>query len=209
MLVKELKTLSRIQQHESLVKLKGAYLHEFTVSMVLEYMDRGSLDDHVTAIGELSCDAIACISYQILQGLKYLHGSQLLHRDLKPANILLNSVGQVKLCDFGLAALTDSMNTTILGTTKFMAPERLRGQAYGRSSDLWSFGLCLLQCVTGTAPFGECISLVELVVTVEEVGSVEEWLTSCKEKGLYEMVMACLQQEPGKTYSTFCLLIGV
>jgi serine/threonine protein kinase len=89
MLVKELKTLSRIQQHESLVKLKGAYLHEFTVSMVLEYMDRGSLDDHVTAIGELSCDAIACISYQILQGLKYLHGSQLLHRDLKPANILL------------------------------------------------------------------------------------------------------------------------
>lgn len=59
----------------------------------------------------------------------------------------MDTKGSVKLCDFGLASIIgdDSLRTTMVGTTVYMAPERLRARPYGRSSDLWSFGLVILE----------------------------------------------------------------
>lgn len=78
-----------------------------------------------------------------------------------------------------------------------MAPERLRARPYGRSSDLWSFGLVLLECVTGDIPWKGCRSIVSLVVTVEET-SIEEIIPSSLSSGLKEVLNACLSHHPGK-----------
>lgn len=200
MLLKELRALC-LMDDDSLVQLHGAFLQadEDSVTMVLEFMDKGSLDDLIQQHSRqpLSESMIAPAAYQMLCGLSFLHQHRMLHRDLKPANVLLHSNGSVKLCDFGMSTLGEqSMSTTVVGTTRFMAPERLRAKSYGRPSDIWSLGLILLECSTGVPPFDNVTSMVDLVVTVEEA-SVEDLLPSHINGGLRELLVGCLRQEPG------------
>eukprot|EP00977_Amphora_coffeiformis_P007949 scaffold1793_cov173-Amphora_coffeaeformis.AAC.4 len=198
MLLKELKTLC-ILQSEYLVTLHGAFLQEDTIFMVMEMMDGGSLHDffHHQHGRRISDQFIATMALQVLLGLTHLHSNQMIHRDLKPSNILLNSSGKVKLCDFGMTTLNeDSMHTTVVGTTKFMAPERLRALPYGRSSDVWSFGLVLWQCVTGEEPWSDVNSLVDLLMTMEET-EMEDLVPSGLPRGLEELLVGSLQKSPG------------
>lgn len=206
MLLKEVKALCHSKASNLLVDFFGAYLEDDSITMVLELMDRGSLSNLLEGRGGLSEGALAPISYQILAGLDILHQRRILHRDIKPANVLLNSKGNVKLCDFGMAALGEqSLNFTVLGTSKFMAPERLRARAYGKPSDIWSVGLVLLESVTGQNPWHSITSLVDLVITVEETDMktlVPEHLC----KGAREIIMGCLHQDPGKDLLRSCML---
>lgn len=149
MLLKELRALCQVK-NECLVQLEGAYLFDDKVTMVLEFMDCGSLEDllkrHNQVGRRLREETIASIAFQMLSGLSYLHQKHVIHRDVKPGNVLMNSKGEVKLCDFGLSSISDqSLQTTMVGTTLYMAPERLRANPYGRSSDLWSFGVVILE----------------------------------------------------------------
>lgn len=87
------------------------------------------------------------------QGLDYLHSVQrVLHRDLKPANLLMDEEGNVKISDFGISAHLGDVSAfaeTFVGTTRYMAPERLSGATYSYPSDVWALGLILLELVTG------------------------------------------------------------
>eukprot|EP00752_Nemacystus_decipiens_P006522 g5873.t1 len=74
-----------------------------TVSLVVEYMDGGSLQDLVDAGGCRDEKKLGHIALQALRGLAFLHASNLIHRDIKPANVLLNRRGELKIADFGLA----------------------------------------------------------------------------------------------------------
>jgi serine/threonine protein kinase len=173
MLSKELQVFANMDC-DCLVKLFGAFLEFNTVTLVLEYMDRGCLESLLLSLspGGLPEAVSAAIAYQTLWGLSYLHYEHRLHRDIKPANILLHRDGSVKLSDFGISAVMEtlhSMNTTVVGTTKYMSLERLRGKPYSQPSDVWSFGLVLLHCVTGKFVFADVESVVELVVTLEEM----------------------------------------
>jgi serine/threonine protein kinase len=78
-----------------------------------------------------------------------------MHRDLKPSNILVNSKGQIKLCDFGVSGeLEGSIAETFVGTGTYMAPERIQGSPYTVKSDVWSVGLSLMELAIGKFPFG-------------------------------------------------------
>ena len=113
--------------------------------------------------------------------------------------MLINSHGVIKLCDFGLASLCEqSMQTTVVGTTRYMAPERLRAKPYSRSSDIWSFGLVVWECFTGEIPWKESDSIVSLVITVEET-SIKDMLPEFLNCHAREFLMACLPHKPGKS----------
>lgn len=77
-----------------------------------------------------------------------------MHRDIKPSNVLVNSRGQIKLCDFGVSSeLENSIAETFVGTGTYMAPERIQGSPYTVKSDVWSVGLTLMELAIGKFPF--------------------------------------------------------
>lgn len=95
------------------------------------------------------------IAEATLGGLTYLYSKHhIMHRDIKPSNILVNSRGQIKLCDFGVSGeLVNSVADTFVGTSTYMAPERIQGEKYTVKSDVWSFGLSIMELAIGKFPF--------------------------------------------------------
>lgn len=100
-------------------------------------------------------DVLGKIAEAILGGLNCLYEvHRIMHRDIKPSNVLVNSRGFIKLCDFGVSGeLVNSVADTFVGTSTYMAPERIQGAKYSIKSDVWSVGLTLMELAIGRFPF--------------------------------------------------------
>ena len=159
-MLEEVKFLHRLNNEcDSIVGMKGLFYIESNVGIVLEYMDRGSLEFLSNPKIELDHDQLAAITVQILWGLAYLHHPHVsrIHRDIKPANVLINSQGEVKLSDFGISKFLELDSTfSAKGSFRYMSPERLNGKEYNFSSDVWSVGILIIQLWTKVYPFYYC-----------------------------------------------------
>ncbi|ETI29565.1 hypothetical protein G647_02018 [Cladophialophora carrionii CBS 160.54] len=134
----------------------GAFQNEARdIVLCMEYMDCGSLDRISKDFGPIRVDVLGKITESILGGLVYLYEAhRIMHRDIKPSNVLVNSRGMIKLCDFGVATETvNSVANTFVGTSTYMAPERIQGGAYTIKSDVWSVGLTVMELAIGRFPF--------------------------------------------------------
>ncbi|KAK9902575.1 hypothetical protein M0R45_001510 [Rubus argutus] len=96
---------------------------------------------------------------QLIDGVSYCHKQGVFHRDLKLENILLDSTGNIKICDFGFSALpqhfrSDGLLHTACGTPNYVAPEILANKGYdGAAADIWSCGVILFAILSGYLPF--------------------------------------------------------
>lgn len=119
-------------------------------------MDGGELFDYVSENGPLPEEEAVRLFRQIIAGLGYCHRFNICHRDLKPENILLDSSHNIKLADFGMAALQPAghwLNTSC-GSPHYAAPEIIYGRKYrGDRADTWSCGIILYALLTGFLPF--------------------------------------------------------
>ncbi|CAD5124327.1 DgyrCDS12619 [Dimorphilus gyrociliatus] len=132
----------------------GAFYSDGEINICMEYMDGGSLDLILKKAGRIPEPVLAKINLSVLRGLIYLREKHsIIHRDVKPSNILVNCGGEIKLCDFGVSGqLIDSMANSFVGTRSYMSPERLQGSKYSVQSDIWSFGLSLVELAIGKYP---------------------------------------------------------
>ncbi|SPQ26002.1 153fd0ed-eabe-41c5-a0c8-3689868ba14d [Thermothielavioides terrestris] len=130
-----------------------------TISIAMEFCEGGSLDSIYKEVkrlgGRTGEKVLGKIAEGVLQGLTYLHSKKIIHRDIKPSNILLCRNGDVKLCDFGVSGEfgTKGDASTFIGTSYYMAPERITGQSYTITSDVWSTGITLLEVAQHRFPF--------------------------------------------------------
>ncbi|CAN1799363.1 Mitogen-activated protein kinase kinase 2 [Linum perenne] len=140
---KELK-INQSAQCPHVVMCYQSFYDNGAVSIILEYMDGGSLADFLRNVRTIPEPYIAAICKQVLQGLLYLHHEKhVIHRDMKPSNLLINHRGEVKITDFGVSAIMQSSTgqaNTFVGTYNYMSPERINGGKYDYRSDIWSFG---------------------------------------------------------------------
>ncbi|KAI1427433.1 kinase-like domain-containing protein [Xylaria sp. FL1777] len=146
----------------------GAFFQESAVYMCIEYMDGGSIDKLYS--GGIPENILRKITYSTIMGLKELKEKHnIIHRDVKPTNILINTRGQVKICDFGVSGnLVASIAKTNIGCQSYMAPERISGGAFMQSgasdgtysvqSDIWSLGLTIIECGMGKYPYPPDVS---------------------------------------------------
>jgi mitogen-activated protein kinase kinase 1 len=139
------------------------------VAVVLEYMNLGGLED-IMKKGPIPEHVLASMSYQMLWGLGYLQHERRIHRDIKPANVLINTDGDVKLTDFGISRemQTAMLAKTFVGSFRYMAPERISGGSYDYASDIWSFGLVVLEAALGRYPYPHSKSTVGYVSIVAD-----------------------------------------
>ncbi|KAI7846866.1 kinase-like domain-containing protein [Circinella umbellata] len=152
-----------------IVEFYGAFFIESCVYYCMEYMDVGSLDKvYGSGVPE---DVLAKITTSMVKGLKFLKDElSIIHRDVKPTNVLVNSKGQVKLCDFGVSGQLDrSLAKTNIGCQSYMAPERIRAaNTYTVSSDVWSLGLSLVEMAGGKYPYKYDNMFAQLKAIVDE-----------------------------------------
>jgi mitogen-activated protein kinase kinase len=142
-----------------IIDFYGAFFQEGAVYMCIEYMDGGSIDKLYG--GGIPENVLRKITFATIVGLKTLKDDHnIIHRDVKPTNILVNSNGQVKICDFGVSGnLVASIAKTNIGCQSYMAPERISGGhsgpagSYSVQSDVWSLGLTLVECAIGRYPY--------------------------------------------------------
>lgn len=106
---------------------------------------------------QLQISEVIDLATQICKGLRAAHKRGIIHRDVKPSNILVDSVGQVKVLDFGIAKVIGDKSLTETGTTVgtygYMSPEHVQGKELDQRSDLFSFGIVLYEMITGLKPF--------------------------------------------------------
>ncbi|XP_061577766.1 dual specificity mitogen-activated protein kinase kinase 1 isoform X2 [Cololabis saira] len=137
-----------------IVGFYGAFYSDGEISICMEHMDGGSLDQSLKKAGKIPEQILGKVSIAVIKGLSYLREKhKIMHRDVKPSNILVNSRGEIKLCDFGVSGqLIDSMANSFVGTRSYMSPERLQGTHYSVQSDIWSMGLSLVEMAIGRFP---------------------------------------------------------
>lgn len=168
-LLNEIRSLVQAEGCPFLVQWYAGFVSAKThaVHMVLELMDLGSLGDLKKRLrGQgIPVSHLSCMSMQMVLGLQHLHSRKILHRDVKPQNILLNSLGEVKLTDFGIAKLLEeniAVACSVVGTQIYMSPERCKGEEYTLVSDIWSVGVVVYEMATGRYPFPDTTSFIAL-----------------------------------------------
>jgi len=145
-------------QHINLVKLIGFYGEGDKRLLVYEHMSKGSLDSHLfkSNASVINWSTRYKVAIGVARGLCYLHQSCrecIIHCDIKPENILLDASFVPKIADFGMAAIVgrdfSRVLTTFRGTAGYLAPEWLSGVAITQKVDVYSFGMVLLEIISG------------------------------------------------------------
>lgn len=192
------------------VQCHGMFDHAGEIQILLEYMERGSLDSRPPMQEQFLAD----VARQILHGIAYLHSRKIVHRDIKPSNLLINDRNEVKIADFGvsriLAQTMDPCNSSV-GTIAYMSPERINtdlsnGAYDGYAGDVWSLGVSILECYMGRYPFtvakqGDWASLVVAICYAQPP---EAPPTASKE--FRSFIGCCLQKDPAKRWTATQLL---
>ncbi|XP_032405888.1 serine/threonine-protein kinase 4-like [Xiphophorus hellerii] len=156
-----LKEITIMQQCNSphVVRYYGSYFKNRDLWIVMEYCGGGSVSDIIRIRNKtLTEDENATVLHSTLKGLEYLHFMRKIHRDIKAGNILLNTEGQAKLADFGVAGqLTDTMakRNTVIGTPFWMAPEVIQEIGYNCVADIWSLGITAIEMAEGKPPYAD------------------------------------------------------
>ncbi|MCO5549575.1 hypothetical protein L7F22_003047 [Adiantum nelumboides] len=181
--------------HPSVVKYEGLVRGEDVVSIVLEYVENGSLLHTLKAFGNFPEKLVASYVVKILEGLNYLHEMKVVHCDLKAANILTTKNGNVKLSDFGvslnLKAAEDLKKNDAIGTPNWMAPEVIELKGASTAADIWSLGCTIIELLTGKPPYGDMLAMSAMWRIVEDdcpplpkniSDTLLEFLTHCFQK---------------------------
>ena len=186
--------------------------------LVLELVPGETIEEKLKR-GVLSVGEAKTVFTQIASALESAHERGIVHRDLKPANVMLSDDGRVKLLDFGLARASEepivqfasdateqtftydgeSAGVTgegrILGTPAYMAPEQASGRPVDKRADIWAFGCCLYEALSGERPFvGD--TATQLMAGIIERDPVWEKLPKSTPGRLRLLLWRCLQKDP-------------
>ena len=154
--IAEARTLA-VLDHPGLITLLDAGIQGERPYLVMTLADDATLSSRI-ARGPLDPSDVKAIGVQVARALAYAHGQGIVHRDVKPSNVLLCADGRALLADFGIARLIGSAEHhtrtgDAIGSPAYLAPEQVAGEELTAALDIYSFGLVLLEALTGRRAF--------------------------------------------------------
>jgi serine/threonine-protein kinase len=170
--------------------------------ITMEYVPGEALDLVIRTQPDRIRDHLLPVLVRLADAVAYAHSHQVIHRDLKPGNILLSGSHEVKILDFGIAARLDSGATAgpaVCGTPYYMAPEQIRGQDTTPATDIYALGATSFHLATGQPPFNEG-NVIEAHLTQQPPDP--EDLAPHLPNGLGEVILKCLEKEPGQRFES-------
>ncbi|KAL8088063.1 hypothetical protein AgCh_037996 [Apium graveolens] len=175
-------------------------------NLKMEYIAAGTLGDVIRMKGgKLDEKTIKCYTYEILQGLQYLHSGGIAHCDIKGANILIGETG-AKLADLGCAKLVNpTVAATICGTPMFMAPEVARGQEQGFPADIWALGCTIIEMATGRSPWPNISDSMSILYKIAYSGKSPEFPESLSQQAV-DFLSKCFKRNSNERWTVEQLL---
>lgn len=180
---------------------------------IVSIFDRGQVDDtyyiamafldgrtlrELINYGLTPTESVAIVR-QVLEAAGFAHRHGVIHRDLKPMNVIVDATGLATVTDFGIARAGLSEITeagSVLGTVHYLSPEQAEGLEVGPASDIYSVGVMLYECLTGTVPFeGDTAVAVALKQLSEQPPAPSAWNPEVS-PALDAVVMTALRREP-------------
>ncbi|MBC8164310.1 MAG: serine/threonine protein kinase, partial [Bryobacteraceae bacterium] len=160
--------------------------------LVMEHVDGTRIDEYAAG---LDLRSVLELIVRVAEAVSYAHRNLVIHRDLKPSNILVDSEGQPKLLDFGIAKILDATEETCtldrVLTPEYASPEQLRGSAQATTTDIYSLGAVLYRLLTGQSPHAPGVTAITGVP-----------------KDLASILSKAMREEPEERYASVDLLIG-
>jgi CheY-like chemotaxis protein len=175
--------------------------------VTMEYVEGTTLRAVLDRRGHLGASAVLAIAKQLAEALRCAHEEGIIHRDIKPQNLLLDAAGTLKVMDFGVARLAQRTSALtqvgmVVGTPTYMAPEQLLDEDSDVRSDLYSAGVVLYECLTGSPPY-EARSPVALIGKILQGGAAApDARMPDVPKQVSAMVMQLLATQPGERIHT-------
>ncbi|MFC0019614.1 protein kinase domain-containing protein [Roseibacillus persicicus] len=176
---REAKVMSELK-HPSVVTVRTWGEQNGLLFLVMEYLPSGSLAELLQRVKRLSLEEAVSLLLPVCDGLDHSHQRGILHRDIKPGNLLLDTRGQLKVADFGLAKILGreseaglTVTNATMGTPRYMAPEQMaEGGVVDARTDVYALGVVLYEMLTGKTPGGNFALPSELLPVGEKVDEV-------------------------------------
>ena len=144
-------------RHMNIVKIYSFGQYEGRPYIAYEFLNCPTLSSYIERKGSFKYEETLLIMKQILEGIKYVHKSNIVHCDIKPQNIFYGFDGIVKVCDFGISNVQSKLvkQDKIHGSIHYLAPEVIQGNPPSFRSDIYALGITFFELLTGKLPFNE------------------------------------------------------
>jgi serine/threonine-protein kinase len=177
---------------------------EGRLCIIMEYVDGQTVAERIRAMRRLPLLEALTVFQAVVEAIHYIHSQGIVHRDIKSGNVKINSTGQVKLLDFGIAKsdLTPSLTMSggVVGTLQYLSPEQLKGGVADACSDIWALGVLLYEMVTGQMPF-EAKTIGDLYESVSKATYAQpSVLNPSVPRGVEAVIARCLKRNPADRY---------
>src|SRR4051812_43752641 len=196
--------LAGVLNHPNVVTIYDAGEDQGVFYIAMEFVEGVTLQTLLHQQRVIPAQLMLEVTKQICPAMDFAHKRGIIHRDIKPANIMLTSSGGAKIMDFGIAKAEGGLTSAgqVLGTPAYMSPEQVRGKTLDGRSDLFSYGVCLYEMVTGEKPFtGQNVTTIIYKIMNEQPVPPRE-LDITIHPGLSEVVTKALSKNPDERYQS-------
>ncbi|MBI5779175.1 MAG: serine/threonine protein kinase [Planctomycetes bacterium] len=204
--VREARSAAQLE-HSNIIQIYNIAKHEDFYFIVMQYADGESLARAIKREGKIKALEALDIVKEVASALSVAHRKNIIHRDIKPENIMINSNGEVKLMDFGLARVLDvasnlSRTGDILGTPYYLSPEQAQGHKVDGRADIYSLGVTLYYMLSGKKPFEGDTTLAIILKHINErpapIRKENPEIPEC----VSNLINRMLEKDPDKRYQT-------
>ncbi|MGH9736916.1 MAG: serine/threonine-protein kinase [Candidatus Acidiferrales bacterium] len=187
--------------HKNVCRMYDFNRIDGTAYTSMEYVDGESLRSALNRFGGLTVPKALNMALQICSGLKEAHAQGIVHRDLKPENVMIDTQGNVKIMDFGIARSMEAatrLTGSMMGTPAYMAPEQVTGKLVDYRTDIYALGLVLYEMFTGVQACQAETPVAAAMKQIRETPPLPHEVDPTIPVGIEKTILKCLEKEPAR-----------